>query len=249
MRRTPGSSYRRSGGGLPTWLVFLLGVALVFGIFYVFQGVQTFMRTGGLGVEEATRQALIIASATEERATSAVRVLPTFPTPTPQPTCTDFRVNVPNAIVRETASPNGAVVTSFNQGTIVCVLWRDAGSEWYTIDRNPETRRRELAYMHETVIEPVNPTPTVLPTDPPPPTLAITITLPPTVTPLQSEGIVISTDTPQPPVGTRTSAPTATPFGTRYIVPSVTPVESTAAPTRTPTSTPTATQGRPLQSA
>jgi hypothetical protein len=203
LRRTPLRSQR--GGGLPPLLVFLLGVALVFGTFYVFQGVQMFFRTGGLGVEEATRQAQIVASATRSRATRAVAQVTPMATATPQPTCTDFRVIVPSAIVRENPSANAAVITGFAQGTIVCVLWRDPGSEWYTIDRDSETRRRELAYMHESVIEALNPTPTLPPTVTP---LPITATLPPTVTPLPSLTPEVTPPSEQP---TRRFAPSATP--------------------------------------
>jgi hypothetical protein len=224
-------------------------MALVFGIFYVFQGAQTFLRTGGMGVEESTRQALIIASATQERATRAVRQFTALPSATPQPTCTDFRVIVPNAIVRESASANAAVLTSFNQGTIICVLWRDVGSEWYTIDRDSETRRRELAYMHESVIEPLNPTPTSLPSNTPSPTATNSASLAVTVTPMQS------ITTPNAAAATRTSAPTATPFGTPYSLPSAAPTDADNVPTLpppmtvTPTPSPTGTPGVSMQSA
>ncbi|PJF26649.1 MAG: hypothetical protein CUN53_07030 [Phototrophicales bacterium] len=161
----------RRGGGLPPILVFLIGAALVFGMYYLLQGAQTFLRTGGLGVVEATRQAEIVASATQQRATRVVAQITALPSATPQPTCTDFRVIVPSAIVRDAPSPLAAVVRGFTQGEIVCVLWRDPGSDWYTIDRDRSTRRRELAYMHESVIAPVNPTATLPPTTTPLPTL------------------------------------------------------------------------------
>ncbi|MDZ4763669.1 MAG: hypothetical protein SGI73_03895 [Chloroflexota bacterium] len=226
-------------------------MALVFGIFYLFQGAQTFLRTGGMGVEESTRQAQILASATQERATRAVRQYTAMPTATPQPTCTDFRVIVPNAIVRQSASANAAVLTSFNQGTIICVLWRDPGSEWFTIDRDTETRRRELAYMHESVIEPLNPTPTILPTETFPPTAAIRATLPPTVTPPPSQ-TALTSDTARPPASTRTSAPTATPIGTRSVPVTPSPAPDTDnVPTLPPRTTeiPTPTEGVPMQNA
>ena len=43
---------RNSRSGPPALLAFLLAAALVFGVYYIWQGVQTFLRTGGLGVVE-----------------------------------------------------------------------------------------------------------------------------------------------------------------------------------------------------
>jgi hypothetical protein len=214
-------------GGPPSWLVFLAGVALVFGVFYIFQGLQTFLQTGGLGVVEATRRAEIVATATVERVTRMGITDATMrPTATPVPTCVDFRVSVPNAIVRASASPSGELVRSFNQGTIVCVLGREG--EWYVIDSNPDTRRHDIAYMHETVIEAVNPTPT------PPPTVTPTPTLPPSLTPTPS-------DTP---------APTFTPSDTATLSPRDLTQQGrlTPSPTPEPSLTPSPT-GVPMQNA
>jgi hypothetical protein len=207
----------RRGGGLPPILVFLIGAALVFGMYYLLQGAQTFLRTGGLGVVEATRQAEIVASATQQRATRAVAQITALPSATPQPTCTDFRVIVPSAIVRDAPSPSAAVVRGFSQGEIVCVLWRDPGSEWYTIDRDRSTRRREFAYMHESVIAPVNPTATLPPTTTPPPTLTPSITPselptePPSPTPRVTATPAIENAPTLPPPPTLTPSLTATP--------------------------------------
>jgi hypothetical protein len=214
-------------GGPPSWLVFLAGVALVFGIFYVFQGLQTFLQTGGLGVVEATRRAEIVSTATVERVTR-MGIVDATPraTATPPPTCVDFRVSVPNAIVRASANPSGELVRSFNQGTVVCVLGMEG--EWYIVDSNPETRRHDIAYMHETVIEAVNPTLTPLPSVTPTPTL------PPSITPTPS-------DTP---------APTFTPSAT----PTLSPREMThqgrltPSPSPAPSLTPSST-GVPMQNA
>ena len=62
--RTP-----RNRGGLPGLLVFVLGAALIFGGFYIWQGAANFIRTGGMGVVEATEQARVVASATAIRVT------------------------------------------------------------------------------------------------------------------------------------------------------------------------------------
>lgn len=210
----------RRSGGLPPILVFLIGAALVFGLYYLLQGAQTFLRTGGLGVVEATRQAEIVASATQARSTRVVAQITALATATPQPTCTDFRVIVPSAIVRDAPSPSAAVLRGFSQGEIICVLWRDPGSEWYTIDRDRSTRRRELAYMHESVIAPVNPTATLPSTTTPPPTLTPSITPsqlptePPSATPPVAPVTATPASESAPTLPPPTSAPTITPTPT-----------------------------------
>lgn len=201
---------------MPGLIAFVLGVTLIFGAYYIFQGATNFFRTGGMGIVEATQQAQIISTATAVRvtrmATQAVAAL--RPSATPLPECQDFRVIVPNAIVRETPASNGTIVTGLTQGTTVCVLSRVEGSEWYAIDQNPDTRRAELAYMHETVIEAVNPTPTPSIT----PTPSNTFTPLPTVT---NTPVPLPTDTPRPqpsatrdrrtPLASSTPIPTPTP--------------------------------------
>jgi hypothetical protein len=207
--------------------VFLVAVALVFGAFYLYQGAQNFIRTGGLGVEEATARAQVVSTATAQRSTAAATRSASTPRPslTPVPECIDFRVVV-NAVVRQSPSESGAVETGLNAGTVVCVLGREEGSEWYSIDLNPETRRVELAYMHEVVLEAVNPTPTPSRTSSPLPT----------VTPAP-------TDTPSiTPPATDTVEPTSTPRVTR---------RATAASgnSATPTPTPIPPTDIPIQSA
>lgn len=183
-------SYRRGGGygrggGLPPWLTFMLAVALVFGAYYVWTGVQDFIRAGGLGVVEATQRAQIIASATLDRAatiTQAAPVITARPSPTALPPCQDFAVAYNVAIVRERPSVNSAVLDQIPLGTIVCVLSREAepNDDWYLIDTQPRTRRLDAGYMREELIEAVNPTPTPSRTIPPPPTVT---PLPATPTP------------------------------------------------------------------
>ena len=88
-------SYRRgsgygSGGGLPPWLVFIVAIALVFGTYYVWTGLRDFIRSGGLGVIEATQRAEIITSATLDRAATITQAAPEItirPSPTPLPAC------------------------------------------------------------------------------------------------------------------------------------------------------------------
>jgi hypothetical protein len=205
----------RRGGGIPTWLVFLVGVALVLGGFYLWDGLQRFVRSGGLGIAESTQraQAEVIATAAQSTRVSITRT--PMPTTTPLPECQEFIVSIadaPNALVRELPSPQGAIVEAFTPGVVVCVLGRDAGSEYYTVDVDPATRRFEIGYMHESVLEAVNPTPTP----------SITPTPPPTITPT-------STNTPAPGV---TIPPSATSNSAQPTMPPA-QVSPTFAPTAT----------------
>ncbi|MBL8153148.1 MAG: hypothetical protein JNM70_03105 [Anaerolineae bacterium] len=204
---------QRGRGGPPAWIVFLAGVAVIFGVYYVWLGVQNFLRTGGRGVVEATQQAEIGATAT------AQFVPPTDPVPirataTPIPECQQFVVIVANARVRESPSENGAVITAYFENDPVCVLGRAApGSEWYVIDSRPQTRRLELAYMHESVIAAVNPT--VTPTRTPTLTRTLTPTRTPTITRTpRLEPTIPSTSAPNPTPLVATPPPTVTPVPT-----------------------------------
>lgn len=218
---------RPGTGGPPAWLVVLVAVALVFGLYYLWQGVQNFFRTGGRGVVEATERAVTVNTATAERVQRANIGSDATPRPTntPVPECQDFVVSVPNAIIRETPSTNGAILTSLNQGSQVCVLEHLADSEWYVIDQTPGTRRLDLAYMHETVLRAVNPTLTPTRTTTPLPTVTPTPTETPSLTP-----------SPQP------SQPTATPTEDENAAPTLPPPEM---PTLPPAETPTPDEPEP----
>lgn len=198
-RPVPRYSNRRSGP--PVWIIFLVGIALVLGGYYIFLGVRNFLRAGGLGVLEATQAAQVEATAT------FVAIVPTLPilvpTLTPVRECTAFTVSVPSAIVRSAPSPNGAIIEALDQGTEVCVIERAGDGEWYLIDQNTITRRVEAGYMNENVIEAVNPTltPTLTPRPSitPSPTQTPTITTTPSPRPTATIDFA-STDTPTPTV-------------------------------------------------
>src|SRR5690606_17628512 len=131
-----------------------------FGAFYLWQGLQSYLRTGGLGILEATDQAQIQATATANRiaANPGPTLRPTF---TPIPECKSFTVSVRSAIVRELPNTGAPIVTSWDFGTAVCMIDRaPEDEEWYIVDGDPRTRRIDFAYMHESVIEADNPTPT-----------------------------------------------------------------------------------------
>jgi hypothetical protein len=151
------SAAKRGRGGPPAWLVFLVGVALVFGLYYVWLGLRNFLQTGGLGVMEATERAIVIHTATAERIEEIRLSQPTArPTSTPIPACQDFVVIAPSAIVRERPSTNANIITSFSEGTVVCVVGREPDTEWYLVDANPRTRRFDPAYMHDSIIRALN---------------------------------------------------------------------------------------------
>jgi len=206
--KRPASSYRR--GGPPSWLIFLLGIAVVFGLFYLWTGIQNFIASGGLPIFEATEQAVEVATETavQVQTQQTVSTIPPRPTATPFPECIDFVVNVPSAVVREGPTTGSLALDSITEGEVVCVISRaETNPEWYLIDENPATRRIEPAYMFEDIIQALNPTPT--PTN--------TFTPAPTVTPVPTATPTLS-PTPAP---TRTPNPDAT--NTYTPTPSITP--------------------------
>jgi hypothetical protein len=209
--RRPPRMTRRGGDGPPAWLIFLVGIALVFGGYYLWLGAQNFLRTGGRGVIETTEQAQIVSSATAQSFISTRQPTSVF-SPTPVPECEPFVVNVPNARVRQSPSEGSATIDSLFQNQEVCVLGRaEPDSEWYIIDQNPANRRLELAYMHESVLESVNPTPT--PSRTPTPLPTITSTPMPTLTPVTPTLTPSPTETRDPEI-TDTPTPTFTPSPT-----------------------------------
>ena len=190
---------RRGRDGLPAWLIFLVGIALVFGIYYVWLGIQSFLRSGGRGILESTRSAEIVSTAT---AASIETGIPTIkPTTTPFPPCDPFIVIVPNARVRAAPSNSGAILTSFFMDDPVCVEGRVApDSEWYIVDWKPQTRRVDIAYMHESVIEAKNPTPTPTRSPTTPPSVTPAPTLTPSGTPKVTATETPATDAPKPTI-------------------------------------------------
>jgi hypothetical protein len=185
-----------SSSSVPPWLIFLLAIAVVFGGYYVWTGVQNFMRTGGLGIRESTERARLIATATREtvqtrEAIRETRVATIRPTPTDVPPCQDFVVIPAQAVIRQLPSTNSELVEQVPAGTILCVIAREPGTDWYLLDINPRTRRLDSAYIREDLVRAANPTLTP----------SRTFTALPTVTPAPT--------TPAPPASlTFTPAPT-----------------------------------------
>ena len=188
----------RERSGPPSWFILLIGIAIVFGLYYLWLGLRSFMASG-LTVPEATEQASAQSTATAFRAREIALNAPTpLPSLTPVPPCQDFAVRVPIAIVRAEPSTDSRIIEGLQEGETVCVIAMLPDSEWYMIDQNSGTRRLERVYMRRDIIRALNPTPT--PSDTPIPS----DTPPPTQTPLPSQ-------TPSPPPS---AAPSAAPSAT-----------------------------------
>lgn len=198
--------YRRSSG-LPSWLVFIIAIALVMGGYYLWLGLQNFLQTSGLGVVEATQRAELIDTATAQlRPTQRGTVMlgaTLLPTPTPIPECMDFTITANIAILRSAPSQTGEVLAQLPAGEVVCVLGDEERGEfkWYLIDQNRRTNRIEEAYMREDLLEAVNPTLTPSQTMTPAPTVTDMPTATPTETPEPSNTPTrdpSASDTPRP---------------------------------------------------
>lgn len=182
----------RQGGGPPNWFVFLLGVALIFGAYYLWTNFEDYLRSGRVSISEATSVSEQEANATAVHQVTAIAELPTRrPTATPKPPCQDFSVSANNAIMRQLPSTNSKNLALLPSGTVVCVLEEVKGTDsfrWYLIDREPSTQLIETGYMREDVIRPVNPTPTPSNTGLPAPSVTANFTEPanPTSSPLRT---------------------------------------------------------------
>ncbi len=200
----------RRGNGPPAWFIFLLAVAFIFGLYYLLAGFQNYLTTGGLSVAEATEMSAFDVTSTAVRDSALLAELPTRrPTSTPKPPCQEFEVIVSSAIVRREPTTNSPMAGVLEEGSVVCVLERAAGTDWYLIDRDAITRRIETGYMRQDLIRALNPTPTPSNTPIPPPTITTTYTPSPTRTPTPGP-----TNTPDPnstPTLTLTPTPTVTP--------------------------------------
>ena len=188
----------RQGGSPPNWFVFLLGVALIFGGYYLWINFEDYVRSGGLSVRQATTVSEQQANATEIRRVTVIAELPTRrPTATAKPPCQDFRVSANTAIMRQAASVNSKNLDVLPSGTVVCVLEGIDGDDsftWYLIDREPNTQLIEAGYMREDVIRPLNPTPTPsdTPLAAPSVTAMSTAVASPTFAPLRTTPVTIT---------------------------------------------------------
>jgi len=200
----------RYGGrsGPPSWFVILLGIAIVFGLYYLWFGLRNFMTTG-VTVVESTHQAIQRHTATavriQEIAFNAPSPLPTF---TPIPPCQDFAGNVREAIVRQAPDIRSRIVSARKQGATVCVIAALPNTDWYLIDDNPLTRRIDKVYMHRDIINALNPTATPTRTFTPLPTDTPTVTFTPRARPSDPPAMATRQALPPPPAQTLTPSPT-----------------------------------------
>ncbi len=158
-RRQPGYGNSRHGGP-PTILLLLVVGALVFGAFFLLQGLRNFTASGGQDSAQATQESA--ASLTEIAAVDADRFATQTarPTPTPIPPCQDFTIRAPMANLRAAPNIDAEALDRLPEGTEICVIQPAApGEEWHLIDRNPNTRRVEPGYMHISVLRALRPTP------------------------------------------------------------------------------------------
>ncbi len=198
------SSRRFGWSGPPAWLVIFVAALLVFGAYFVWNGVRSYLSGSFTAIGQATRQV---------EATATAGVLPTSdsrftppPTRTPIPECQDFVVIVPEAIVRQCPSRNCPVMETRRQAESICVLQRDpANDEWFAVDLDDSPFFVTIGYMHESLLRAVNPTPTPTRTGTPIPTVTDFPSNTPLPTPLPSR----PSDSPVPP--TLTPTPTASP--------------------------------------
>lgn len=198
--RSPGDS------GPPAWLIILVGAMLVFGGYFIWTGVRNYMR-GAFETFSSPTQVAQAPLNTTDVPTLEARFTP-IPTRTPVPICQDFVVTVSEAIVRECASTNCAIASTYREGAIVCVLERDyVNAEWYIVDLDSSQFFTSIAYMHESLMRPLNPTLTPSVTNTPLPTL----TPAPTQTPLPTPEATATPATAVPPTVTPTFTPSPTP--------------------------------------
>jgi len=196
------NSYRSSGP--PAWLIFLVAIALVFGVYYLWLGVRSFVNEASNAISDNTATAQVFTTATQQRVQSDNLALTPPPTSTPLPECQDFRVVAePSAILRAGPSTDTLPEGTLLVGEELCVLQREGDTDWFLVDTNPLTRRIEAAYVREDLVEAVNPTPTPSNTPTPAPTVTPAPTETPSITPSP-----VPTETPNPDV---TSTPSMTP--------------------------------------
>jgi hypothetical protein len=201
-------SHYRSGPS--PWLIIVVGALVVFGGYYVWTGFLSFLEDEGNITAQNTREAFSTATA------QAVTQRPTLFMPvtfTPLPPCQMFAVSVERAVYRECPLQDNRqcpVREVVPYGTELCVYARaPENPEWYVVELNPGGAFRDVVYMHESVIEPVNPTPTPTTTFTPLPTISPTPSQTPLPTVLPSLTDTLNPATP--PTPTPTLTPSATP--------------------------------------
>ncbi len=198
--------YRYPGeSGPPAWLVILAAAMLVFGGYFIWSGLRNYL-SGAFQAFTTATDIPLTAAEPGTGPTLDVRFTP-IPSRTPVPDCQDFVVRVPEAIIRECASTSCAIAGTLREGAVVCVLERDyASSEWFIVDLDDSQFFTSIAYMHESLIRPLNPTLTPSITNTPLPT----VTPEPTRTPLPTPEPTHTPEVAPSPTTTPTFTPSPT---------------------------------------
>lgn len=207
---------RRSAGGT-AMIGGLIAAMMVFGLYSLWRGMLGYIESGGdiLSGVTATVISERFTTATSEALDTIIAPLEfSLPTKTPQRECLDFRVTVIRARIRSCPQNTCETVVQVPQNQIICVYAPAVeNAEWYEVNIDPLEPLTRIGFMHETVIEAVEPTPK------------------PTRTPLPTD-TVEPTRTPRPSV-TPSPAPTERPTATE-LLPTPYPPSATPMPTRTP---------------
>lgn len=211
---TRGSTRRTKGA--PAWLVALLALLFVAGLYYLWRGMIGFFEN------TARLSSTTVAQSNQTSTITPPAFLTNEPlnlllsTPTPDRSCLQFRVSVVRARVRECPDNSCRTLEQPPQNALICVYGPAApalsnqypkATEWYEVNIAPEDPLPRLGFMHNSVIEAISPTKRPTRTAIPPPTVtapAATRTPAETVFPL-------ITVTPLPPAGESATPQIATP--------------------------------------
>jgi len=152
---------RAPNGGTSIWLYAAIGVALVIGLYLIWNGLMVFLSAGGNLTSPATARAASLASQTQQVVYEVATPIP-LPTATPTVPCQDFQVrgSVVKAIVRQCAKMTCATLdTMLSGGTWVCVFGVDpTATDWYIVNLDPTSIFPQIAYMNRSILYPLNPT-------------------------------------------------------------------------------------------
>ncbi len=144
----------------PMLLLLLVAFTLVFAAFFSLQGLRNLSTGLDPASAAATQQAQREITAIAEQNRARFETQTARPTATAIPPCQEFTIRTAMANIRAEPDIDGERLDRLPEGTTICVIQAaSANSEWHLIDRNPNTRRIEIGYMHQSVLRAANPTP------------------------------------------------------------------------------------------
>jgi len=151
--------YPRTTGGIPILGTVLIGVALVFGVYLMWNGLMTYVAAHGDITAPMTARAADQATQTQQIVIALIT--PTQrPTATPPRPCAQFKVRGVNTIVHECAKLSCATLSTILQpDQTVCVYGVEpSATDWYIVNLDPGNLYPHLSYVHRSVLYPLNPT-------------------------------------------------------------------------------------------